>query len=322
MEVPHLERYRSGRDRYTCPNCGICDHTGSCNYYMPPREYFKLHPEARRTEEDWREAPERLRHVRPDRASQPCHHEAKPKDRSFIPPDIVTRSVSHRTKSYLVQFLDTILDPLVVEGLIDDYRLGVTHSRAAIFFQIDAEGRCRTGKMMMYDQETGRRVKDPDKPGRTKWVHAVKKRYGQLPEDWELTQCIFGEHLLLMYPDKPVALVESEKTAVICAGLMPKYLWLATGVKQQINAKKFAVLGKRKVTAFLDVDGFTEWTERLKAIDGLHVTIAEWLLRRRSVPVVPWQLWNGTKTLTETPSETDKCLNVSLFVGVLGYRTV
>lgn len=30
-----------------------------------------------------------------------------------------------------------------------------------------------------------------------------------------------------------------------------------------------------------------EWTERLKAIDGLHVTIAEWLLRRRSVPVVP-----------------------------------
>lgn len=94
------------------------------------------------------------------------------------------------------------------------------------------------------------------------------KRYGQLPEEWKLTHCLFGEHLLLMYPDKPVALVESEKTAVICAGLMPKYLWLATGGKQQIKAKKFAVMGKRKVTAFLDVDGFTEWTERLKAIDG------------------------------------------------------
>lgn len=147
------------------------------------------------------------------------------------------------------------------------------------------------------------------------------KRYGQLPEEREVTQCLFGEHLLPMYPDKPVALVESEKTAVICAGLMPKYLWLATGGKQQINAKKFAVLEKRKVTAFLDVDGFTEWTERLKAIDGLHVTIAEWLLRRRSVPVVPWQLWNR-KILAETPCETDKCLNVSLFVGILGYRTV
>ena len=61
---------------------------------------------------------------------------------------------------YVVEFLDTILDPIVVEGLIDEYRLGVTHSRAAIFFQIDAEGRCRTVKMMMYDPETGHRIKD------------------------------------------------------------------------------------------------------------------------------------------------------------------
>lgn len=61
------------------------------------------------------------------------------------------------------------------------------------------------------------------------------KRVGQLPEDWELTQCLFGEHLLPLYPDKPVALVESEKTAVICSGLMPRFLWRATGGKQQIN---------------------------------------------------------------------------------------
>lgn len=107
-----------------------------------------------------------------------------------------------------------------------------------------------------------------------------------------------------MYPDKPVALVESEKTAVICAGLMPRFLWLATGGKQQINTEKFAVLGKRKVTAFPDVDGFTEWTERLHAIQGLNVTIADvlqkeatpqdflehidiadWLLRTRERPV-------------------------------------
>lgn len=321
----HLEKYKSPRDRYTCPNCGkprcftryvwddgtpvgpecgICDHTGSCNYHMPPREYFKIHPEARRTEEDWRKAPDWLKQKQ--EAQRPVQAPAPqpPRPLCVIPPDIVARSVSHRTKSYLVEFLDTILDPIVVEGLIDEYRLGVTHSRAAIFFQIDAEGRCRTGKMMMYDPETGHRIKDPDKPGRINWVHAVMKRVGQLPEDWELTQCLFGEHLLPMYPDKPVALVESEKTAVICAGLMPQFLWLATGGKQQINAEKFAVLGKRKVTAFPDVDGFTEWTERLHAIPGLNVTIsdvlqkeatpqdfldhidiADWLLRTRERPV-------------------------------------
>lgn len=300
----HLEKYKSPRDRYTCPNCGkprcftryvwddgtpvgpecgICDHTGSCNYHMPPREYFKIYPEARRTEEDWRKAPDWLKQKQEAQRSVQAPAPQPPRPLCVIPPDIVARSVSHRTKSYLVEFLDSILDPIVVEGLIDEYQLGVTHSRAAIFFQIYAEGRCRTGKMMMYDPETGHRIKDPDKPGRINWVHAVMKRVGQLPEDWELTQCLFGEHLLPLYPDKPVALVESEKTAVICAGLMPRFLWLATGGKQQINAEKFAVLGKRKVTAFPDVDGFTEWTERLHAIPGLNVTIAD-VLQKEATP--------------------------------------
>ncbi len=86
-------------------------------------------------------------------------------------------SISLTDKTHLRDLLDKTnfkdvkdLSTPLIPGLclIDDYRLGVTHSRAASFFQIDTEGRCRTGKMMMYDQETGRRVKDPDKPGRTK----------------------------------------------------------------------------------------------------------------------------------------------------------
>lgn len=53
--------------------------------------------------------------------------------------------------------------------------------------------------------------------------------------------------------------------------------------KQQINAEKFAVLGKRKVTAFPDVDGFTEWTEHLHAIPGLNVTIADVLQKEATL---------------------------------------
>ena len=57
---------------------------------------------------------------------------------------------------------------------------------------------------------------------------ALMRRKGLLPEEWELSQCLFGEHLLSLYPDRTVALVESEKTAVICAGFIPEYVWLAT----------------------------------------------------------------------------------------------
>ena len=46
---------------------------------------------------------------------------------------------------------------------------------------------------------------------------ALMRRKGLLPEEWELSQCLFGEHLLSLYPDRTVALVESDKTAVICS---------------------------------------------------------------------------------------------------------
>ena len=142
--------------------------------------------------------------------------------------------------------------------------------------------------------------------GRVNWVHSVLKRRdltpprGLQPEGWELRQCLFGEHLLREYPDKTVALVESEKTAVICAGLMPSHLWLATGGKQGIN-ERLLVLQGRRVVAYPDIDGYEEWTRKLSEFPSLgvtvspllqqnasaedvaaHIDIADWLLRYRA----------------------------------------
>ena len=106
---------------------------------------------------------------------------------------------------------------------------------------------------MKYDPETGLRIKDENCTGRINWVHSLMKASGQLPKDWELTQCLFGEHLLRQDPGKVVALVESEKTAEICTGLMPRSLWLATGGKSMIK-ERLLVLKGRKVVAFLDIE--------------------------------------------------------------------
>ena len=175
----------------------------------------------------------------------------------FIPPDIVLRSVRQDRHSDFVTFLLSILDPVVVEDLVRDYQLGVTSMRDVIFFQLDLGGSCRTGKIMKYDPETGHRIKDENCPGRINWVHSLMKASGQLPREWELTQFLFGEHLLRQYPGKVVALVESEKTAVICAGLMPRFLWLATGGKSSVN-ERLLVLKGRRVVAFPDIDGYDE----------------------------------------------------------------
>ena len=73
------------------------------------------------------------------------------------------------------------------------------------------------------------------------WVHSLLKRNGALAQGWDLSQCLFGEHLLARYPDKPVALVESEKTAVVCASINPDCVWLATGGKGQLNDRVLIV---------------------------------------------------------------------------------
>ncbi len=98
-----------------------------------------------------------------------------------------------------------------VNSLINKYRLGVTKSRDVIYYQIDKNGKVRTGKIMKYNHQTGKRIKDPDTPFKINWVHSLMKHSGQLPQDWELTQCLFGEHLLADPNEKhkTIALVES-----------------------------------------------------------------------------------------------------------------
>lgn len=320
MNTPtyHLQKYNGPSTRYTCPSCGAkhrftryvdaygrslhpsvgrCDRESACGYHKTPRDYFAEHPTITRHAGLDPASPAVM--PGPDRASQPL---------CTIPLEYVTRSVRPDRDSAFTTFLGTLFDPLIVEMLVVDYRLGVTSDGDVIFFQLDLQGRCRTGKIMKYNPETGHRIKDPTTPHRIDWVHSRLKYAGKLPASWTLTQCLFGEHLLSAHPDKTVALVESEKTAVICAGILPKFLWLATGGKSQLG-DKLLVLQGRKIVAFPDVDGFEIWSQKLSnivvpdpVIPGLtrnlditvstilqqnaspedianHIDIADWLIR-------------------------------------------
>ena len=200
-----LQKYAGRSTRHTCPQCGRphcftryvdpdgnildetvgrCDHESSCGYHRTPKQYFRDHPELSRTRQP-QPAP---------RPSQPRHTAHSPL--CTIPQDILRRSVRKDIPSTFTAFLRTIFPEDTVAALTDTYRLGVTRSRDVIYFQIDTAGRIRTGKIMKYDPATGRRIKDPGTPFRIGWVHSLMKRTGQLPPGWQLTQCLFGEHLL------------------------------------------------------------------------------------------------------------------------------
>ena len=110
---------------------------------------------------------------------------------------------------------------------------------------------------MLYNPTTGRRVKEPQT--RVSWAHAEL----HLPT-FNLRQCLFGQHLLPLYPDWTVFLVESEKSAVIAAHYMSDVLWLATGGKHGcFNVRTVEALRGRDVILLLDLGATGTWRDKL-----------------------------------------------------------
>ena len=105
---------------------------------------------------------------------------------------------------------------------------------------------------------------------------------------------LFGEHLLPRYPGLPVALVEAEKTAVICSADFPEFLRLATGGLSQFN-DRVNVLLCRKVIALPDLGGYELWRKKAREYPLLDITVSDYLeknaspeLRKKGADLAVW----------------------------------
>lgn len=325
---PYLEKYTGRASRHKCPKCGDphsfayyldgntglpidktvgrCNHESGCGYHYTPKQFFIDNP------------------VEKERFVSPVQQKPiqKPqREIGYIPFQYVERSASYN--SSFVYFLCGLFDRYslespTIERLMQDYALGATKDGSIIYWQIDTKGKVRTGKVMKYDPNTGHRVKDG---GGINWIHAMMKKQGLLPDDYHLVQCLFGEHLLKIYPTKVVALVESEKSALIASGVYPDYVWLATGGKSQLSIDKLKVLQGRTVVMFPDVDGFEYWSNKAKEVEAIgckvvvsdlleknatdedranKIDIADWLIRclsESTVTEVKTAITEAEKTL-------------------------
>lgn len=167
-----------------------------------------------------------------------------------------------RIYTYNSRFADylRILCPMAANRIINEYRLGGTVDGSTIFWQTDFNHNIRTGKIISYKPDGHR-----DKAVAPKWVHTQLIYNKVLPSTFKVNQCLFGEHLLHDHPGAPVALVEAEKTAVICAALYPDYVWVAVGGLAGLSAERCKALRCRRVIVFPDTDPdgktFKQWAE-------------------------------------------------------------
>ena len=180
-----------------------------------------------------------------------------------------------------------------IDEVLTDYRIGHSQKNGmTIFWQIDNEGKVRTGKMMLY-REDGHRDKR-EGAYTFDWIHSAlfrDKRHPEYDEDkQEMKQCYFGMHLLNAYKvknvDQAVCIVESEKTAVIMAaayGNNAKQVWMACGGLENLNRDKMKPIIEqgRRIVLYPDRDGVEKWRQKAQQLDYPRVV----------VDALPVQVW-------------------------------
>jgi len=188
---------------------------------------------------------------------------------SFVSLESLKASLNNYEQNNFVQFLKSKFGNEITQGLISRYFLGTSKhwSGANVFWQIDQSNKIRTGKIMQYNATDGKRIKEPN--NLIHWVHKAIEQ-----PNFNLNQCFFGEHLL-KDKTKTVAIVESEKTAIISSVYFPKFIWLAVGSKTNLSLNRMKILQGRKIVLFPDLNCFELWQTKaneFKSIGQINVS--------------------------------------------------
>lgn len=284
-----LEPYKGKTTRHNCPSCkkkgcfsryidtdknikfpdhvGRCNRENNCGYHFTPKQYFEQNPEKAKLIRDF----------------SPSHKnvsQQKPMPVSFIDESIVNRSLTRYDQNKLCQFLTSVLGIQKSLKLMNQYKVGTANywPGATIFWQTDSSGKVRTGKIMLYDPSNGRRIKQPH--NHISWVHSM---FGG--DEFNLKQCFFGEHLLNQKKTLSVAIVESEKSALIASCYLPEFCWIASGGKYGcFRDENLNVLEGRKIVLFPDLGAFDQWSLKANHMQvlGYEVEIFDYLERNAS----------------------------------------
>lgn len=177
-----LEPYnRHQRNRYTCPSCGKhreftryidtqgaisfpeyvgkCNRINNCGYHYTPAMYFDEHPECKEYNKSFP--------IVKDKKPVVCHPRLPPAhrhtDTSFIPDEIMQQTMKCYEQNNLFLYLANHLGYESALRLMKTYHVGTAKKwkNATVFWQTDISGKIRTGKIMQYNAETGKRIKEP-----------------------------------------------------------------------------------------------------------------------------------------------------------------
>lgn len=286
----HIFSLDKSSRKYECPNCrqktfvlylqhgkgekladkaGRCDREQRCGYHLTPKQFFAENPGA------WLILPNtKVITIDKNKAGMPI---------DYLPIQFLEKSVLRHQRSNLYPFLETLFRDDLASLLCQEYFVGANKDGNTVFWQVNKNGNICQAKIIQYNSATGRRNKE------TGVLFAGKAILNNL--DANLQQCFFGEYLL-SFPEndnKPIAIVESEKTAIIASVYFSDFVWLATGGKHGCKWTMNSVckvLKGRKVILFPDLGAFDAWKvkgELMAVVASCKVSVSD-ILEKAATP--------------------------------------
>jgi hypothetical protein len=227
--------------KYLAENFGRCDRESECRYYVHPvneKMYFRAF-----------KTPEEI-------------------PTSYISSEIMYKTENNYEENNFVNFLLKHFDVKQVGRALELYHIGTSKkwNGACVFWQVDNHNKIRTGKIMLYDKSNGKRIKEPY--NHVNWSHKVLKI-----EDFNLKQCLFGLHRIIVELNKPIAIVESEKTAIIMSLVSPDFVWMATGSKGNFKFEMLKPIKKRNIVSFPDKGEYSNWLNKATELNSIGFKI-------------------------------------------------
>lgn len=204
----------------------------------------------------------------------------KPPTQQAPPPPIYlnTQTISMAIeveRTALYKYLSPLFSADAVKRVMAQYKCGLGHNlykdkdwkmsdspiqlqncrECAAFPYIDTNGNVHSIKVVPYDKANGHRIKG--------------KRSGadmQLYKPQQNKGAYFGTHLLADSTTAPIAIVESEKSALIGALFAPNFIWIATGGKEylgQNHIHKLEPFKGRVIHVYPDADAVEDWRKHV-----------------------------------------------------------
>ncbi len=183
--------------------------------------------------------------------------------------------------SNLIRYFEQLLSKEEINKIIAMYYLGFDTSfgGSTVFWNIDQNFKLLRGKIMKYNLQ-GKRQKWRDGSAMINSIQRKLKKQGLLPKNSIQAYCYYGLHLIMLFPNKPIALFESEKTASFLSQFFTEYNCLATGSVELLKEEYYKVLKDKEIILYPDKGkAFEQWSKEAKRMwaNGYTVSVSKFL---------------------------------------------